>query len=154
MWWIIALSFFLLRLLGRYWASGLTLQRVLELQEQASITDHVIAGLQARNNLGPAVMAFAQGDLAACKLVRAGLQINIGHILSVAQNGGIRHQKRLGNNAGADFDIHVHGAFEAFAGIGSFDAGLQSTSGGVERRSEVLNFAAYLSRIRLVFDSH
>ena len=124
------------------------------MQEKAAITDNVIAGLQARNDLRAAILAFPERDFAACKFVRPGLQINIRHVLGIAQNGGIRNGQCFGNDASAHLDVHVHRAFQAFAGIGSFDARLQRTSGGVERRSEVLNFAVYLARIRFVFDGY
>src|ERR1700678_542650 len=68
----------------------LALQVVCKLQEQAAISDHSIARLQAAGNLRLSVQAFSESNCPSAKLVRTGRSVDKRLILAIAQNSRIR----------------------------------------------------------------
>src|SRR5208337_3960212 len=73
----------------------LALQRVRKLQEQAAISDDLVASFQPAGYLGRSVQAFSKGHGASAKLVRGRLRIDKRLVLTVAQDSGIRERNGI-----------------------------------------------------------
>src|ERR1035441_8187516 len=80
-------------------AIPLTLQRVRKLQEQAAVSDHLVASLQPTSNLCLSVQALSERNCAPAKLVRSCRRIHKWLVLAVAQHGSIRERNGIGNRA-------------------------------------------------------
>ena len=118
------------------------LQRILELQEEATVADHVLAFLQAIGNLRPSAVAIAHVDQAAREFVlfRRGLNVDEGLVFGVMQNGSVRNRQRVSDGAGIDRGGDLHILLQLLAGILRNDARLKSARVGIERGGEVGNF--------------
>ena len=74
---------------------NLALQRVGELQKQAAVPDHPVAGLQPAGNLGLSLLAFPKRHRTSPELVGRYLGIDERLIFAIAQDRGIRHRQRV-----------------------------------------------------------
>src|SRR5271167_2936212 len=96
--WIIQLSEFLARGFQAC-TLRLALQRVRKLQEQAAISDDLVASFQPAGNLRLSIQAFSKGHGASAKLVRRGRGINKRLVLGIAQDSSIREHNGMRDGA-------------------------------------------------------
>src|SRR5271167_4631428 len=84
------------------------LERVRKLQEQAAISNHPIARLQATGNLRLSVETFSERNRSSPELIRRCRRIYKGLILAIAQHGRIRQGNRIRNRTGVYGRDHEH----------------------------------------------
>src|SRR5271170_2580332 len=89
-------------------AIRLALQRVRKLQEQATISDDMVARFQSAGNLRSPIQAFPERHRASAKLVRRCRGINKRLVLAIAKNGCIRKRNGVGDRARIHSRHYVH----------------------------------------------
>src|ERR1700691_5068079 len=100
------------------------LQRVCKLQEQAAISDYLVASFQSAGDLRLPVETLSERYSAPAKLIRRGLRINKGLVLAVAQHGCIGQRNGIWNRARIHIRKYEHILLQFLAGIISLDARL------------------------------
>src|ERR1019366_4817173 len=86
----------------------LALQRVRKLQEQAAISDDLVASFQAAGNLRLSVQAFSERNCASAKLARSCRGIDKRLVLAIAQYSGIRERNSIRDRARVYGRHYVH----------------------------------------------
>src|SRR5271168_2847272 len=135
---------------------SLVLQRILELQKEATVADDALAFLHAGSNLGAASMAVSELDQAARELVlfRGGLYVDKGLILGIAQDGSVGNCQSIGDGTGIDGRRDVHILLQLVARVFRDYAGLRGACVGIERGSDVRNFPVKCVGIGIGSDVH
>src|SRR5579862_858238 len=113
-------------------AIWLALQRVRKLQEQAAVSDDLVARFQPAGDLRLPVQTFSECHRTSAKLVRGCSGVNKRLVLGVAENCGIRKRNSVGDRARVYSRYNVHVFLEFFARIAGLDARLQRPRAGVK----------------------
>src|ERR1700733_9957029 len=109
---------------SKFCAIRLALQRVRKLQEQAAISNDLVARLQSACNLGLSIQALPQRHRASSKLVRRCRDVNKRLVFVIAEDGSVRKRNGVGDHTSVYGRYHVHVFLQLRAGIVCLDAGL------------------------------
>ena len=111
------------------------LQRICELQKEASIADNLIARLHAAGDLRLPAKIFTERNATPAELIRAATsRVNKRLVLVVAKNCGIGQRNRIFDRSSVYRRSHVHIFLQLLAGITGFDARLKRSRIGIQRR--------------------